>query len=91
MRAQSSMIQQAGKNPFYQLQLPKATIKLRQGIGRLLRTPDDYGAAVCLDPRLYQRRYGKSIQGALPKDMPKRVLPTNQLIKDTKKFLNDHC
>ncbi len=89
-RAQSSLLQQAGKNPFYQLQLPKATIRLRQGVGRLLRTPDDYGVAVCLDPRLYQRRYGKSMQGALPKEMPKKVLPTDQLISQTKKFLNDH-
>lgn len=90
IRAQSNMIQQAGKNPFYQLQLPKATIKLRQGVGRLLRTPDDYGVAVCLDPRLYQRRYGKSMQAVLPKEMPKKVLLTDQLIKQTKKFLNDH-
>lgn len=42
-RAQSALLKAAGKNPFYQVELPKATTRLRQGLGRLLRTPQDRG------------------------------------------------
>lgn len=89
-RAQYNLIQHSGKNPFYQLQLPKATLKLRQGIGRLLRDEEDYGVAVCLDPRLENRRYGQTMQRALPKDMPKKVMKTQKIVREAKKFLKVH-
>ncbi len=60
----------AGKNPFYQVELPKATTRLRQGLGRLFADPAGPGVAVVLDPRLVTKRYGKTIQAALPSDLP---------------------
>jgi len=45
-------------------------LKLRQGIGRLIRTDQDTGAAVILDDRLVTKRYGQTILKALPKSMP---------------------
>lgn len=89
-RAQYQLMQKSGKNPFYQLQLPKATLKLRQGIGRLLRDETDYGIAVCLDPRLQNRRYGQTMQRALPKEMPKKVASTAEISREAKKFLKLH-
>lgn len=89
-RAQSNLLKAQGKNPFYQLELPKATIRMRQGVGRLLRTMDDYGVAVVLDARLVARRYGKTILNALPPTMPVATLTTDDVIKETKKFLKNH-
>lgn len=89
-RAQSSLLKSKGINPFYHLELPKATMRMRQGIGRLLRTPDDYGVAVVLDPRLSDRRYGKTILNALPEMMPVVAAATANVIEETKKFLKNH-
>lgn len=89
-KAEHQLLKRQGKNPFYSSELPKATIRLRQGIGRLLRTPTDYGAAVVLDSRLHQRRYGKSILNALPKALTVESMPTNQIAAKTKKFLKQH-
>ncbi|MBB1079171.1 DEAD/DEAH box helicase [Limosilactobacillus sp. STM2_1] len=88
-RAHNHFLQQQGKNPFYHSELPKATMRLRQGIGRLLRTEDDRGVAIVLDPRLQARRYGKTILHSLPADLPVNVLKTDDLVAKTKKFLSD--
>ena len=89
-KAEHQVLKRQGKNPFYNSALPKATIRLRQGIGRLLRTPEDYGVAVVLDSRLHQRRYGKSILNALPSDLAVEAVPTNEIGPKTKKFLKQH-
>ncbi|MBD5808761.1 helicase C-terminal domain-containing protein [Limosilactobacillus fermentum] len=86
-RAQSALLKAAGKNPFYQVELPKATTRLRQGLGRLLRTPQDRGVAVVLDPRLVTKRYGKTIQAALPSDLPVIAESSDLIVVKTKKFL----
>lgn len=88
-RAHNNFLQQQGKNPFYHSELPKATMRLRQGIGRLLRTEDDRGVAIVLDPRLQTRRYGKTILHSLPANLPVKALKTDKLISVTKKFLSE--
>lgn len=88
-RAHNKLLQQQGKNPFYHSELPKATMRLRQGIGRLLRTEDDHGVVVVLDPRLQTRRYGKTILSSLPTDLPVSSKKTAELISITQKFLQN--
>ena len=88
-RAHNKLLQQQGENPFYHSELPKATMRLRQGIGRLLRTEDDHGVAVVLDPRLQTRRYGKTILSSLPTDLPVNSKKTADLISITQKFLRN--
>ena len=39
-------------NPFTELQLPQAVLQLKQGAGRLIRTPTDRGVVAVLDPEL---------------------------------------
>jgi len=51
---------------FMNVSLPRATIKLRQGFGRLIRTLTDVGAVVLFDPRLLVKPYGKRILTSLP-------------------------
>lgn len=60
-------IQERGGNPFMEYSVPEAVLKLRQGIGRLIRSERDRGIAVVLDNRILTRRYGKLFLQALPK------------------------
>jgi ATP-dependent DNA helicase DinG len=60
-------IQTRGGNPFMEYNLPEAIIKLKQGFGRLIRTKNDSGIVVILDPRIRTKFYGKSFLNSLPK------------------------
>jgi predicted DnaQ family exonuclease/DinG family helicase len=64
--ARCDALQQEGHDPFLEYSVPIATLRLRQGIGRLIRHPDDRGVAVIADPRLFTARYGRVIRAALP-------------------------
>ena len=55
-----------GQNPFWGLMVPDAAVRLKQGIGRLIRTRTDRGAVLLLDDRLLTKRYGRTIRQALP-------------------------
>jgi ATP-dependent DNA helicase DinG len=66
LQARLDAIRQAGRNPFRDYQLPEAVIKLRQGFGRLIRTADDRGIVVILDPRVSTKFYGKLFLDGLP-------------------------
>lgn len=66
LQARLDAIRQAGRNPFRDYQLPEAVIKLRQGFGRLIRTAEDRGIVVILDPRVSTKFYGKLFLDGLP-------------------------
>jgi len=55
------------KNPFYEYQVPQATLLFRQGFGRLIRTKTDRGTVAVLDSRIMTRNYGKSFLKSIPK------------------------
>jgi ATP-dependent DNA helicase DinG len=55
------------KNPFFEFQVPQATLLFRQGFGRLIRTKYDRGAVVVLDSRIMTKNYGKWFMRSLPK------------------------
>jgi ATP-dependent DNA helicase DinG len=57
---------QWGGVPFREYQLPEAAIKLKQGFGRLIRTSNDTGQVVILDPRVRTKAYGKLLLESLP-------------------------
>lgn len=54
-------------DPFRQLALPEAVLRLKQGFGRLIRHGDDRGAVVLCDSRLATREYGRAFMEALPR------------------------
>lgn len=51
---------------FIKLAVPQATIKLKQGIGRLIRSEDDKGVVLILDNRLLSKGYGRMMMHSLP-------------------------
>jgi ATP-dependent DNA helicase DinG len=62
MRAVTS----SGANPFFDYQVPSAVITLKQGFGRLIRSLEDRGVLVLLDPRIERQKYGKVFLESLP-------------------------
>ena len=54
------------ESPFVGYQMPYATLLLRQGIGRLIRSGNDRGVVALLDVRLARFGYGKTMQKAFP-------------------------
>ncbi|MDT0191385.1 ATP-dependent DNA helicase DinG [Exiguobacterium sp. BG5(2022)] len=67
MQARSEKIEAMGKSPFFELSLPQAVIRFKQGVGRLIRSKGDYGAVFVFDRRVETTRYGKQFINSLPK------------------------
>lgn len=65
-KAVDELLISRGKNVFMERAVPEATIKLRQGAGRLIRTRSDIGIVVVTDTRLLTTGYGDGIVGSLP-------------------------
>ncbi|HNX92036.1 MAG TPA: helicase C-terminal domain-containing protein [Syntrophomonas sp.] len=58
--------QQQRKNSFEHFMLPDAAIRLKQGVGRLIRSETDRGIVLVLDTRLIYKKYGQVLQNSLP-------------------------
>ncbi|MDD5091276.1 MAG: helicase C-terminal domain-containing protein [Candidatus Wallbacteria bacterium] len=67
LQRKSQLLKEQGGNPFSELSLPEAILRLKQGLGRLIRTAGDHGVLAILDNRFLNKWYGKKIQQALPK------------------------
>ena len=60
-------IEQNGGNAFKEYSIPEAILKLRQGVGRLIRSKKDKGICAILDNRVLSKPYGRAFIHALPK------------------------
>ncbi len=85
VRARVEHLEAAGRSAFREYQLPEAALALKQGVGRLIRSEEDFGAVAICDPRLTGRGYGKVFLGALP---PMSVTRERQAARD---FLRRHA
>ena len=73
IEAKLELIEKRGGDPFAEYSLPEAILKLRQGVGRLIRTKSDRGIVVILDNRIVSKPYGRSFLQALPK-CPREII-----------------
>jgi len=64
--ARMKAIEEAGGKPFFDYQVPAAVLTLKQGFGRLIRSLEDRGVLVLLDPRVRRQRYGQTFLASLP-------------------------
>lgn len=60
-------LQDEGRNPFSEFQVPSAVLALKQGFGRLIRAKTDRGILALLDTRLERMAYGKIFLESLPR------------------------
>jgi ATP-dependent DNA helicase DinG len=67
IEARLEVIEARGGDAFTEYSLPEAILKMRQGVGRLIRTKSDHGIIVILDNRIVTKPYGRSFLQALPK------------------------
>ncbi|MHC4976047.1 MAG: ATP-dependent DNA helicase [Planctomycetota bacterium] len=75
VEARCEAIRERGGDPFMEDSIPRAVLRFKQGIGRLIRSSSDAGRVVVLDPRVVTKRYGRKFLGAIPQDVPVRVMP----------------
>lgn len=61
-----NLIKRKGGNEWNDYNIPYVTIKLKQGVGRLIRSHTDQGVIAILDQRLHTKGYGKQILASLP-------------------------
>jgi ATP-dependent DNA helicase DinG len=66
LEARFERIKQQGGDPFRDDQIPRAVIRFKQGVGRLIRSTTDTGRIVVLDPRIGSKWYGRKFLAALP-------------------------
>jgi len=64
--AQCEAIEARGGDSFAEFMLPHASLRLKQGFGRLIRTASDRGVVVIADPRIATKGYGRGLLEALP-------------------------
>jgi ATP-dependent DNA helicase DinG len=83
VQARMKAIEEAGGKPFFDYQVPSAVLTLKQGFGRLIRSLEDRGVLVLLDPRIRRQRYGQTFLASLP---PYRMTTT---LADVEKFFED--
>jgi ATP-dependent DNA helicase DinG len=86
--AHSEAIIARGGDPFREYMLPHAALRLKQGFGRLIRSSNDRGAVVLLDPRVITKSYGEDLLAGLP---PARqlVAPWPEIRNELKRFYGD--
>ncbi len=65
-REKQAWFKQRGLNPFFNLSLPMASIRLIQSCGRLLRRETDQGRITVMDKRLQVKQYGETLLHHLP-------------------------
>lgn len=81
LSAKLESLRKKGLNPFRDHQLPSATLSLKQGVGRLIRSSTDQGVIMLCDPRILSKPYGRAILESLP------PLPLTQSLEEVVAFL----
>lgn len=64
--ALAEWIESRGGNPFMEIAVPDAALKLVQASGRLLRSETDSGRITLLDRRIVSKQYGRAMLDSLP-------------------------
>ncbi len=87
LQARAEALQNEGRDPFMELDLPQAVIKFKQGFGRLIRSCTDRGAVLIFDRRVATKYYGLAFLRSLPTEQIHK-LPSVRLFKEMKAFFH---
>lgn len=83
--ARSTLMKENGQNPFFELALPNAVIRFKQGFGRLIRSSSDRGIVFVCDARIVKARYGKFFTESIP-NVHLEMESTNKLMSKAEKW-----
>lgn len=86
IEARIEAIEARGQNPFMTYNVPAATIKFKQGFGRLIRSREDRGTVLILDKRVVEKSYGKRFLRSLPADCPRIVGSSDNVLHTLEQF-----
>lgn len=64
--ARREWVELRGGSPFIEITVPEAAVRLKQGLGRLLRTVTDTGRVTILDRRIVTKRWGGLLMRGMP-------------------------
>lgn len=81
LKARLAAIEERGGNAFFEEQVPQAVLALKQGVGRLIRDPGDFGIIMLCDQRVRTRSYGRIFLDSLP------PMPRTETLEDVTRFL----
>jgi ATP-dependent DNA helicase DinG len=84
LKARLEGLKRDGRNGFIEYQVPQAVLQLKQGVGRLIRDPGDFGVVMLADPRLRTRGYGRAFIASLP------PMPLIEEVDEAVRFLRHH-
>ncbi|WP_240375556.1 ATP-dependent DNA helicase DinG [Bacillus piscicola] len=84
--ARMEQVRTQGGSPFYEVSLPQAVLRFKQGFGRLIRHDNDKGVVVVLDKRLIQSSYGSHFTESLPA-LPVIHEPVDVILDEIADFL----
>jgi ATP-dependent DNA helicase DinG len=66
IQARIAEINEMGGKAFFDFQIPRAVLVLRQGVGRLMRAATDRGVIAVMDVRLFSKAYGRMFLRSMP-------------------------
>ena len=83
LQARMEALQREGRDPFSHYSVPQASLRLKQGFGRLIRSKTDTGVIAVLDKRIRSRSYGRRFLKDLP---PAPIIDTTE---EVARFFHD--
>ncbi|MFN4217532.1 MAG: ATP-dependent DNA helicase, partial [Brevinematales bacterium] len=87
--AKTELLSSRGINAFMAYSLPRALLRMKQGVGRLIRSKSDRGIVLILDGRTVKKRYATFFQKSLP---PARIIigDYTTLQREAETFITTH-
>ena len=85
--ARSMNIEKRGGRVFFEMSLPEATLKLKQGLGRLIRSEEDRGVVLILDNRILSHGYGRIMLNSFPECYIPEDVSTGNIASKIENFL----
>lgn len=87
IEGRSERARRLGRDPFEAVSLVDAVLRLKQGVGRLLRTTEDRGVVLLFDQRLQTKAYGVKFLNSMPRLV--QILPEHaDMVPETIEFLS---
>ncbi len=84
-KAKVELLESKGINTFLSYSIPRAVLRLKQGMGRLIRSKNDKGVIAIMDNRIKTKRYGPIFLNSLP---PAKIITgsVRQIIRESETF-----